>query len=143
MIYKMPVQKPKEKENDFESEFDLEKIKTSAKLDIKPKIEFLDGIENAKDVIIKGTYYPLDLPADKQINKQTVKAINMMYEGIEHYFIAESESFRYQLEVIRFKKGLKSNKELDGLRLRIWTSEQFINTPNFKGKAKVYNLKPL
>lgn len=139
-----PVQKEKIKPDlddfQFKSEFDVEKIQKSAEADIKPKIDFDDKIENAKTVIIKGTYYDFELPNEKQINKEKVKALNMLYNGVEHYFIAEAESFRFQIDVIRFRKKL-TVEQIDGLKLKIWTEIQNINTPKFKGKAKVYCLK--
>lgn len=127
----------------FESEFDLEKIKAMAEVDVKPKFDIQDselGIEKAKNIEIVGTYYDLTLPKEKAIGKNPVKAINVMYNGIEHYFIAESESFRIQLDAIRYKLKLPLN-QIDGLKLTIWKTERYLNTPNFKGKAKVYSLK--
>jgi len=139
----MPIQKDKpEKDFVFKSEFDLEKIQKSADLDIKPKIEFELGIEKAKDVIIKGNYYTIEIPIAKAITDTKLKALNMIYNEVEHQFIAEAESFRYQLEVLCFKKKIQTS-DINGLNLRIWKELRQINTPKFKGKAEVYCMKEL
>jgi len=143
----MPIQKEKDKPDlddfVFKSEFDLDKVQKSADLDIKPKIEFESGIENAKDVLIVGTYYEIDIPKEKAITEKTkLKALNMLHEGVIHQFIAEAESFRYQLEVICYKKKIQVD-DIDGLALKIWKDTQYINTPKFKGKADVYCIKAL
>jgi len=143
VIIKMPEKKI-EKEFEFDSEFDITKIKTSAELDIKPKFE-IDGLglDFAKDVIVKGTYYEIDIPKEKAISGKTrVKALNLIHNGIEHQFIAESESFRYQIDVIRYQKKLNLD-EIDGLKLKIWKTRQDLKTDRFTGKADVYNLKAL
>lgn len=128
---------------EFESEFDISKVKESAELDIKPKFEIEGlGIEFSKDIIIKGSYYNIELPKSKAINDTTVKAINLIHNGIEHQFICEASSFRYQLDVIRFRRKLKLN-QIDGLKLKVWKQNVKIDSDKFKGKADVYCLKEL
>ena len=138
----------KDQENDevfvFESDFDVSKIKESAKMDIKPKFEIEGlGIEFSKNVIIKGSYYNIEIPIEKSIDgKTTVKAINFIYNGVEHQFICEAGSFRYQLDVIRFRRKLNIDN-IDGLKLKIWKQIATIDSEKFKGKAPVYCLKEL
>ena len=133
-----------EQEFEFESEFDVSKIKESAEMDIKPKFEIEGlGLDYAKDVIVKGTYYDVKIPVAKAIsNKTIIKAINLIHNGIEHQFFCESESFKYQIDVIRFRRKLNVN-QIDGLKIKIWKQLTQIDTPNFKGKAIVYSLKEL
>lgn len=143
----MVKEKEQDQENDdfiFESDFDISKIKESAEMDIKPKFEIEGlGLEFSKDVIIKGTFYNIEIPFEKSINgKTTIKALNFIYNGIEHQFICESGSFNYQLDVIRYRLKLNKN-QIEGLRLKIWKTIATISSENFKGKAPVYNLKAL
>lgn len=121
--------------------FDSESIKKASEVDIKPKlsIEAL-GIKHSKAIEIISDIYIIDIPKEKAITGNTkLKCIDVMYEGVEHSFIAESGSFRFQISVLLEKLKLDS---AIGLKILLWMEMADIKTPQFTGKSKVYCLKP-
>ena len=126
----------------FLSDFSQESLKKSAEVDIKPKFEIEGiGIEFAKNVLILTEPYKVEIPKEKSIKPDNkIWMINLEYEGVEHQFIAEAGSIRFQLGVIMEKLEYTEPKELIGLPVRIWKVIANINTPTFKGKAEVYKI---
>jgi len=127
---------------DFLSDFDQESIDNSAEIDIKPKFEIEGiGIEYAKNVLILSIPYKVEIPKEKSIKKDNkIWMIDLEYQNVEHTFIAEAGSFRFQLGVIMKKLEYTEPKELIGLAIRIWKVVANINTATFKGKAEVYKV---
>lgn len=124
------------------SEFSQESLDKSAEVEIKPKLEIEGiGIEFAKNVVILSEPYPVEIPKEKAIGKDnTIWMINLEYQNVEHQFIAQSGSFRFQLGVLAKKLQLNDMTELINLPIKIWKQEANINTPSFKGKAVVYQV---
>lgn len=124
------------------SDFTQESLTKSAEVEIKPKFEIEGvGIEFAKNVIILSELYKVEIPKEKSIKADNkLWCIDLDYENVEHQFIAEAGSFRFQLGVIMEKLEYTEPKELIGLPVRIWKVIATINTPTFKGKAEVYKV---
>jgi len=123
------------------SDFTQKSIDNSAEVDIKPKLEIeFVGIEYSKTVVILSEPYKVKIPKEKAIGNQNIWMIDLEYNDIEHQFIAEAGSFRFQLGVLLKKLDFETPKELIGLPIRIWKVIANINTPTFKGKAEVYKL---
>lgn len=134
-----------EKLPDWLNDFKPEAIKTSAEVNIKPKltIEGL-GIEFGKDITILSVPYKVNIPKEKSINGKTkIFVIDLLYNNTEHQFIAESGSFRFQLGVLKEKLDLLDYSELIGIKRKLWKQLANIDTPKFKGKAEVYVLSKI
>ena len=124
------------------SDFTRKSIKTSADIDIKPKLTIELGIENVKEnIIILSEPYLIEIPKEKAIGTNELLAINLEYLGIEHQFIAQAGSFRFQLGVLMEKLGYSEPSELIDLTVKIWKTLEYINTPSFKGKAEMYHIE--
>lgn len=124
----------------WNSGFDSDSIKKASEVDIKPKLS-IDalGIENGKAIEIISDMYIVNIPKDKAITGNTkLRTIDVIYEGIEHQFICESGSFRFQISVLIEKLKLDS---AIGLKIFLWKEIAEIKTPKFTGKAEVYLLK--
>lgn len=138
----------KETENETEksnipwlSEFSKKSIKKSAEVEIKPKLT-IDGIgiEYAKNVVILSDLYKVEIPKEKAIRSNKIWMIDLEYENVNHQFIAEAGSFRFQLGVLMEKLNYSEPKELIDLYVKLWKEIATIDTPTFKGKAEVYKL---
>lgn len=127
------------------NDFDKESIKKSAEVDIKPKLTIDDiGIENGKDITILSIPYKVNIPKEKSINgKSKIFVIDLLYNNIEHQFIAESGSFRFQLGVLKEKLDLSDYSKLIGIKRKLWKQMANINTSKFTGKAEVYVLSEI
>ena len=124
------------------SEFSQKSIVNSAEVDIKPKLT-IDGIgiEYAKNVIILSEPYKVEIPKEKAIGKSNkIWMIDFEYEKVEHQFIAEAGSFRFQLGVLMTKLNYIEPKDLIDLYIKLWKEIANISTPTFKGKAEVYKI---
>ena len=83
------------------SDFTQKSIDNSAEVDIKPKLEIeFVGIEYSKTVVILSEPYKVKIPKEKAIGNQNIWMIDLEYNDIEHQFIAEAGSFRFQLGVL-------------------------------------------
>jgi len=126
---------------DFLSDFTIENLEASADLDIKPKLTLERGIEHAIDVIIMSIPYPIELPKDKVIGKDSkIWMIDLEFNDIVHQFTCQASSFRYQLGVLMKKLEIVIPEKLIDLPIRIWKTLEQINTPTFKGKAEMYHI---
>ena len=125
------------------SDFTRDSIKKSAEVDIKPKLRIELGIENVKENIkILSEPYLIVIPKEKAIGKSNeLLAINLEYNNIEHQFIAEAGSFRFQLGVLMEKNNFIEPNQLIGSIIRIWKTLERINTSSFKGKAVMYHIE--
>ena len=123
------------------SEFTVESIQKSAEVEIKPKLT-IDGIgiEYAKNVVILSELYIVEIPKAKAIGNPKIWMIDFEYEKVEHQFIAQAGSFRFQLGVLMKKLNYSEPKELIDLYIKLWKEMANINTPTFKGKAEVYKI---
>lgn len=127
---------------DWLSEFTEKSLDNSAEVDIKPKLT-IDGIgiEYSKDVVILSVPYKVEIPKEKAIGKDNkIWMIDLEFENVEHQFIAQSGSFRFQLGVLAKKLELSEMTKLINLPIKIWKQIATINTPTFKGKAEVYKI---
>lgn len=119
------------------SDFSMDDVRKSAKLDIKPKLT-IDalGVENSKEIEILSDYYEVEIPKKKAKGSNKLVMLNVLYEGLIHQFIAQAKSFRYQLAVCMVK--LKLNPETDspeGMCVRLWKDKA--ETKDF-GLVEVY-----
>ena len=123
------------------SDFTKQSLDKSAEVDIKPKLT-IDGLglEYSKFVVILSVPYKVEIPKEKAIGSNKIFMMDLEYEGIQHQFICESGSFRFQLGVLMRKLGFKEPSELIELPIRIWKTQTYINTPKFKGTAEVYQI---
>lgn len=130
-----------EKENFLEG-FKKADIKASAKLDIKPRLTIDSiGVENGKNVVIRSEPYRITLPEGKGISKDgKIWMLDISYEGVEHQFIAQAGSFRYQLGVLVEKHFEGKMSEIVGKSVKISKVVAEIKTTEFTGKAEVYQL---
>lgn len=138
------ITKKETKVIDYTKSINMEKIRKSAKLNIKPKLSFPNenlGLEHSKSFIIDSLIYIATITKEKAItSKVDLFAIDVLYLNTLHQLFIESESFKYQLLVICEKLGI-TIQDIIGLELLAWKTKTYINTPNFKGNAIVYNLK--
>jgi len=134
--------KPEMSKISWLSDFTRKSIKKSADVDIKPKLTIELGIDNVKEnIVILSEPYLIEIPKEKAIGSNELLAINLEYLGIEHQFIAQAGSFRFQLGVLMEKLGYSEPSELIDLTVRIWKTLEYINTPSFKGKAEMYHIE--
>ena len=127
---------------DFLSDFTVENLKKSADLEIKPKLSIDEcGIEFGKKVVILSIPYIVEIPKAKAIGTNKIWMIDLEYNDIDHQFIAQANSFRFQLGVLMEKLGLSEKESLIDLFVLIWKTLEQINTPTFKGKAEMYHIK--
>ncbi len=130
-----------EKKNiaDWLSDFNQDDLKKSAELEIKPKLTIEElGIEYSKDIEILSNLYQITIPKKKAKGKNVLFCLDVLYNGIQHQFIAEASSFRYQLGTLMLKQGLDPNKDSpEGICIKLW--KEIAETKNF-GKAEVYQL---
>lgn len=122
-------------------EFSQDSIEKSANIDIKPKLT-IDGlgIEHSKICSILSELYKVKIPKEKAIGNNELWMVDLSYNGVNHQFIAQSGSFRFQLGVLMTKLGFSNPSELIGLPIRIWKTTSYISTPQFKGNAEVYQI---
>lgn len=127
---------------DFLEGFKKADIKASAELDIKPRLTIdLLGVENGKDVLVCSEPYKVKLPKDKAISKDgKVWMLDVHYQGVDHQFIAQAGSFRYQLGVLVEKYFEGNIAEIIGKIIKISKEVAEIKTPEFTGKAEVYQV---
>lgn len=132
-----------EKKADWLSDFTEKALKASAEVDIKPRLEIEAlGIEWCKDVDILTEPYIVEIPKEKAVgNTNRIWMMDVRFEGVEHQFIAQSGSFRFQLGVLMRKLGLKNRSDLIGKNIKIWKTKAHIDTDAFHGEAEVYNIK--
>lgn len=129
--------------DDFLGDIDEEKLKLSAGLDIKPKLYIEDvGVENAKQVEVLSAGYKIEIPKEKSMSKtddHTLKIIDVKYENVEHQFIAQAISFRYQYGVIMEQLGFKKTEtfKMVGAIIKIW--QEWVELEKF-GKQKLYKV---
>ena len=130
-----------EKENFLEG-FKKADIKKSAEMDIKPRLTVDSiGVENGVDVVISSEPYRVQLPEGKGITKDgKIWMLDMWYQGVEHQFIAQAGSFRYQYGVLAEKHFNGKMVEIIGRTIKISKVVAEIDTTEFKGKAEVYQL---
>lgn len=141
-MVKPEVDQEKKSEIDWLSDFTEKSLDNSAEVDIKPKLT-IDGIgiEYSKNVVILSEPYKVEIPKEKAIGKDNkIWMIDLEFENVEHQFIAQSGSFRFQLGVLAKKLKLSEMSELINLPIKIWKQISTINTPTFKGKAEVYQV---
>lgn len=137
-----PENKPEMSTIDFLSDFTIENLQKSADLEIKPKLSIDDcGIEFGKKVIILSIPYIVEIPKAKAIGTNKIWMIDLEYNDIDHQFIAQANSFRFQLGVLMKKLDLTEKEQLIDLFVLIWKTLEQINTPTFKGKAEMYHIK--
>jgi hypothetical protein len=139
------MSKQKDQKDDFFSNVDLEKAKKSAEADFYPKLE-IDGlgIENAIIFTILDIPKRVKVPEKKAISKEgLIWVMDVEYNGTQHYIIVEAESIHFQFKVLLMKHELTSMLDLVGKTVKMWKSEQDLDTPKFKGKAKVYSIQLL
>ena len=121
----------------FLSDIDMSDVKKSAKMNIKPKLTFdALGVEYAKEIEIMSDYYEVEIPKKKAKGLNKLIFLDVLYMGIDHQFIAQAKSFRYQLAVCQIKLGM--NPETDspeGMVIKLW--KVMAETKEF-GKAEVY-----
>ena len=122
---------------DFMSDINIADVKKSAKLNIKPKLTFdALGVEYAKEIEILSEYYEVEIPKKKAKGTNILLFLDVLYNGIEHQFIAQAVSFRYQLAVCQVQ--LDMNPVVDspeGMVVKVW--KDVAETKNY-GKAEVY-----
>lgn len=141
-MVKTETETEKKSEIAWLSEFTEKSLENSAEVDIKPKLT-IDGIgiEYSKNVVILSEPYKVEIPKDKAIGKDNkIWMIDLEFENVEHQFIAQSGSFRFQLGVLAKKLGVNKMSELINLPIKIWKQIATINTATFKGKAEVYKV---
>ena len=132
----------KKSEIDFLAEFSQVSLKKSANLEIKPKLSIDElGIEFGKKVVILSIPYIVEIPKEKAIGTNKIWMIDLEYLNIEHQFIAQAGSFRFQLGVLMKRLDLTEKEQLIGLFVLIWKTIENISTPTFKGKAEMYHIK--
>lgn len=139
------AKKPENVDNfEFQTRFNIKDVEKSANIDIKPKLEITElGIENAKTIEIASVIYEVDIPAEKSIDGSgKMEVIDVYHEGVLHQLVANAKSFQFQLDVLRYKLKFATEEDLIGFKLKIWKEEKYINTPVFKGNAKVYCITP-
>ena len=139
----MSEKKETKKKPSWLSDFTAESIKKSAEIDIKPKLT-IDGIgiEYAKDITIMSEPYIVEIPKEKSIGADNkIWMIDVSYQEVNHQFIAQSGSFRFQLGVLMEKLNFEP-KDLIGFQIKLWKEIATMNNKQFKGKAEVYILKP-
>lgn len=132
----------KQKENDFFSDIDKEAVKKSAEADFLPKLELQGlGVVNAVEVIVLSVPTKVKIPEAKSISKDNmIWIMNVSYLDIPHYIISQGRSFKFQIAVLLEKHNL-SITDLVGKAIRIWKTEEDLDTPRFKGKAEVYHIE--
>jgi len=122
--------------------FILKDIKNSAALDIKPKLEIIGlTIDNAVEVQFLTEPYEVQLPKGKGMSKDDkIWMLDVMYKNTIHQFIAQANSFRYQLAVLVEKYFDGDMSKIVKKYFKIWKEIAQINKPEFKGKAEVYQV---
>ena len=125
----------------FLSDFTIENLEKSSKMDVKPKLTLGLGVEKALIVVIQSEPYQVVIPLAKRIgNTEKLWMIDLEYNDIIHQFTIQSGSFRFQLGVLMKKLEIENPIELINLPIRIWKTLEQINTPTFKGKAEMYHV---
>jgi len=133
-----------EKRNFLEG-FKKADIKKSAEMDIKPRliIETI-GVENGVNVEVLSVPYLVKIPEAKSMSKDNeIWMIDLLHENIEHQFIAQAGSFRYQLGVLIEKHLGGDPKNIINRSVKIWKEMGKINTVQFKGNAEMYKIELL
>jgi len=133
-----------EKRNFLEG-FKKADIKKSAEMDIKPRliIETI-GVENGVNVEVLSVPYLIKIPEAKSMSKNNeIWMIDLLHENIEHQFIAQAGSFRYQLGVLIEKHLGGDPKNIINRSVKIWKEMGKINTVQFKGNAEMYKIELL
>lgn len=143
----MSEKKPKPKSNvketldDFLSDIDEEKLEISANLNILPKLYIEDvGVENSKQVKVLSAGYTIEIPQEKSMSDDNhLKVIDVEFEKIQHQFIAEAKSFRFQYGVIMKQLGFKTTEsaKMIGAIIKIWL--EWVELEKF-GKQKLYKV---
>lgn len=133
---------PQEKLTGFLEGFTSEDIKASAALDIKPKLEIIGlTIDNAVEVQFLSEPYEVQLPIGKGMSKDDkIWMLDVMYKNTVHQFIAQANSFRYQLGVLIEKYFGGDMSRIVQRNFKIWKEIAQIDKPEFKGKAEVYQV---
>lgn len=135
-------EKKQEKLTGFLEGFTAKDIENSAALDIKPKLEIIGlTIDNAVEVQFLGEPYEVQLPIGKGMSKDDkIWMLDVMYKNTIHQFIAQANSFRYQLAVLVKKHFNGDMSKIVKRNFKIWKETAQIDKPEFKGKAIVYQV---
>jgi hypothetical protein len=112
-----------EKEPSFIEGLDKKNIEKSASMDIKPRLTVQTlGVENGVDVEILGIPYKVEIGEKAMTDDGKLWMLNVLYEGIEHQFVAQPDSFRFQIAAL-LKREFGSYDDfslLIGKSLKIW-----------------------
>jgi len=136
----MPEKKQEITIDNFMEGFKKEDIENSANLNIKPKLEILGlGIVNGIEVEVLSEPYKVQLPKGKGLSKDDkIWVIDVMYMDVEHQFICQAGSFRYQLLVL-VKKYFKGEMAvIIGERIKIWKERVVLDK---WGESELYKVE--
>jgi len=127
-----------EKKPNFLEGFKKADIEKSARLDIKPRLVIDElGVDNGVIVEILSVPYQVEIPENKAIGDNILWMMNVLFQGVEHQFIAQPSSFRYQLGVL-VEKHFKGNMEaLIGNEITIW--RELVQTKKY-GESALYQV---
>ena len=108
----------------------------------KPKLEIIGlTIDNAVEVQFLGEPYVVQLPIGKGMSKDDkIWMLDVMYKNTVHQFIAQANSFRYQLAVLVQKHFDGDMSKIVKKNFKIWKEIAQIDKPEFRGKAEVYQV---
>lgn len=127
-----------EKKPNFLEGFKKADIIKSAKLDIKPRLVIDElGIDNAVIVEVLSEPYQVEIPENKAIDNNILWMIDVLYQGVEHQFIAQPSSFRYQLGVLAEKHFEGNMEAIIGNEITIW--RELVKTEKY-GEQALYQV---
>jgi len=114
-----------EKKVDYLDGLDLAEIKKTAETEIKPRL-VIDGlgIDNGVNVEILTVPILVDTDSEKVLSDDgSLLVMSVIYEGVEHYIVAEPISLRRNLMIIAHRNFTGKFEDLIGQRVKIWMEQ--------------------